>query len=133
MDAHAFKDYGGVHEFYGIVETLQAYDGAGVVEKVLQAPGHNKVLVVDGGANLSVGIYGKVAAMAAKQNGWKGVIIHGAIRETKAVGETAVGCKAMGTNPNRGRATTGSKGSALNIAGMQITSGMWIYADKVSF
>jgi len=130
MDAHLFKDYGGVHEFYGMVETLQAYEGAGVVEKVLQSPGQGKVLIVDGGANLNVGVYGKVAAQAAKQNGWKGVVIHGAIRETKTILETAIGCKAMGTNPNRGRATTGSKGVALNIAGMQITSGMWIYADK---
>ena len=131
MDARLFRDYGGVHEFYGQVETLQAFEGAGVVEKVLQGPGYNKVLVVDGGGLMNVAIFTKVAAASARQNGWKGVIIHGAIRDAKQVGETPIGCKAMGTNPNRGRATSGSKGSALNISGMPITTGMWIYADKV--
>jgi regulator of ribonuclease activity A len=132
MDARLFHDYGGVHEFYGQVETLQAFEGAGVVEKVLQGPGYNKVLVVDGGGSMNVAIFSKVAAASARQNGWKGVVIHGAIRDAKQVGETPIGCKAMGTNPNRGRATSGSKGSALNIFGMPITTGMWIYADKVS-
>lgn len=132
MDSRQFHDYGGVHEFYGQVETLQAYEGAGVVEKVLQGPGYNKVLVVDGGGNLNVAIFNKNAATSARQNGWKGVIIHGAIRDAKEVGGAAIGCKAMGTNPNKGRATTGSKGSALNIAGMPITTGTWVYADKVS-
>ena len=132
IDARLFRDYGGVHEFYGQVETLQAFEGAGVVEKVLQSPGYNKVLVVDGGGNINVAIFTKVAAASARQNGWKGVIIHGAIRDAKQVGETPIGCKAMGTNPNRGRATSGSKGSALNISGMPIATGMWIYADKVS-
>ncbi|KAI2492192.1 hypothetical protein MHU86_22349 [Fragilaria crotonensis] len=118
------------YDFYGQVETLQAFEGAGVVEKVLQGPGYNKVLVVDGGGSMNVAIFSKVAAASARQNGWKGVVIHGAIRDAKQVGETPIGCKAMGTNPNRGRATSGSKGSALNIFGMPINTGMWIYADK---
>jgi hypothetical protein len=33
MDSRQFHDYGGVHEFYGQVETLQSIWGAGVVEK----------------------------------------------------------------------------------------------------
>jgi regulator of ribonuclease activity A len=132
MDSRLFKDYGGVHDFYGQVETLQAYEGAGVVEKVLQSPGYNKVLVVDGGGNVNSAIFTKVAAASAKQNGWKGVVIHGAIRDSKQIASTAIGCKAMGTNPNRGRGTTGSKGLSLNIAGLPVTTGMWIYCDKVS-
>ena len=132
MNSHLFKDYGGVHEFYGQVETLQAFDGAGVVEKVLQVPGHNKVLVVDGGGNVNIAIFGKTAAASAKQNGWNGVIIHGSIRDAKQVGQTAIGCKALGTNPNRGGATSGSKGSPLVIFDMPISTGMWVYADKVS-
>ena len=114
------------------METLQAFEGAGVVEKVLQGPGYNRVLVVDGGGSANVAIFGKAAAVIAKQNGWKGVIIHGAIRDAKQIGETPIGCKAIGTSPHRGQATTGSKGSTLNLFGLPITTGMWIYADKVS-
>jgi regulator of ribonuclease activity A len=131
MDSRLFKDYGGIHDFYGQVETLQAFEGAGVVEKVLQSPGYNKVLVVDGGGNVNAAIFTKLAAASAKQNGWKGVVIHGAIRDSKHIASTAIGCKAMGTNPNRGRGTTGSKGLSLNIAGLPVTTGMWIYCDKV--
>lgn len=77
-------------------------------------------------------IFGKTAATTAKQNGWKGVIVHGVIREAKSVGMTMVGCKALGTYPTLGRATSGSKGSTLSIAGMQFSPGMWVYADQVS-
>jgi len=130
MDSKGFRDFGGINAFHGQVETLQAYEGAGVVEKVLQSPGTGKVLVVDGGGNMHSAIFGKTAATTAKQNGWKGVIIHGVIRDAKVVKQTQIGCKAMGSNPTRGRATTGSKGSAINIAGMQFTPGMWVYVDE---
>jgi len=131
LDAHKFQDFGGTHEFYGQVETLTAVEGAGVVEKVLQSPaGTDKVLVIDGGASTNAGIFGKTAVGHAKQNGWKGVIVNGAVFNTKDIAAVAVGCKALGANPNRGRATSGSKGSTLNIGGQSVSSGMWIYADK---
>ena len=131
VDASAFRDYGGIDAFSGQVETLQAYEGAGVVEKVLQSPGNNKVLVVDGGGNMHSAVFGKTAATYAKNNGWKGVIIQGVLREARDVQNIQIGVKALGAYPVRGKATSGSKGSALTIAGMQISPGMYVFADKV--
>jgi hypothetical protein len=34
-----FRDFGGSADFYGQVDTLQTFEGCGVVEKVLQSPG----------------------------------------------------------------------------------------------
>lgn len=89
------------------------------------------MLVVDGGGNLRSAIFGKTAAESAKRNGWRGVIIQGAIRDAKAIGQVGIGCRALGTYPTRGRATSGSKGSTLTIAGMQFAPQMWVYADEV--
>lgn len=39
LENSMFKDYGGTESFGGQVETLQAFDGCGVVSKVLESPG----------------------------------------------------------------------------------------------
>lgn len=48
VDAATFKDYGGIKDFSGQVETLQAFEGARVVEKVLQGPGMHQENPVSG-------------------------------------------------------------------------------------
>ena len=69
-------------------------------------------------------------AMAAQRNGWKGVIIHGAVRNARQLATTNIGIKALGTNPVRGQAQKGQPGAALTFGGLQINPGFWIYADK---
>ena len=51
--------------------------------------------------------------------------------ETPPLGPFKFGVKALGTYPSKGKATSGSKGSVLNIAGMQFATNMWVYCDKV--
>lgn len=158
MDAVAFKDYGGVYGFFGQVDTLTANEGAGVVEKVLEGSGEysirerlnalhrnahhtiadvqcsagtNKVLVIDGGGNVHSAILTKKALENAKASGWKGVIVHGAVQNAHDLQSIGVGVKALGTYPSKGKATSGSKGNILNIAGMQFGPNMWVYCDKV--
>eukprot|EP00521_Asterionellopsis_glacialis_P011770 CAMPEP_0195289920 /NCGR_PEP_ID=MMETSP0707-20130614/5994_1 /TAXON_ID=33640 /ORGANISM="Asterionellopsis glacialis, Strain CCMP134" /LENGTH=519 /DNA_ID=CAMNT_0040349979 /DNA_START=178 /DNA_END=1737 /DNA_ORIENTATION=+ len=130
LENDMFKDYGQIQSFGGQVETLQAYEGAGVVEKVLQSPGNGKVLIVDGGGNLRSAILDGTGASAAQRNGWAGIIVNGAIRNADTIATTPIGVKALGTNPIKGTATQGSKGSAITIGGAQISSGMWVHADK---
>mmetsp|Transcript_7649 Transcript_7649/g.10899 ORF Transcript_7649/g.10899 Transcript_7649/m.10899 type:complete len:501 (+) Transcript_7649:213-1715(+) len=130
LENDMFKSYGQISSFGGQIETLQAYDGAGVVEKVLQSPGTGKVLVVDGGGNLRSAILDGIGASTAQRNGWAGIIVNGAIRNADTIATTPIGVKALGTNPIKGTATQGNKGSTVTIGGLQLSSGMWLHADK---
>jgi len=85
---------------------------------------------VDGGGDLRAAIFDANMAMAAQRNGWKGVIIHGAVRNARQLATTNIGIKALGTNPVRGQAQKGQPGAALTFGGLQINPGFWIYADK---
>ena len=85
---------------------------------------------MDGGGDLRAAIFDANMAMAAQRNGWKGVIIHGAVRNARQLATTNIGIKALGTNPVRGQAQKGQPGAALTFGGLQINPGFWIYADK---
>ena len=73
----------------------------------------------------------KAAVDFAKIAGWQGVIVHGVIQNAVDIQTVGIGVKALGTYPSKGKATSGSKGSVLNIAGMQFATNMWVYCDKV--
>lgn len=63
------------------------------VRSTLSEPGAGKVLVVDGGGSLRRALFGDNIAALAVQNGWAGVVIYGAIRDSEQVGTIAcVGC-----------------------------------------
>ena len=85
---------------------------------------------MDGGGDLRAAIFDANMAMTAQRNGWKGVIIHGAVRNARQLATTNIGIKALGTNPVRGQAQKGQPGAALTFGGLQINPGFWIYADK---
>jgi hypothetical protein len=86
--------------------------------------------VVDGGGDLRAAIFDANMAMAAQRNGWRGVVIHGAVRNARQLATANIGIKALGTNPVRGQAQKGQPGAALSFGGLQINPGFWIYADK---
>jgi regulator of ribonuclease activity A len=114
-----------------LAETLSAFEGAGVVDKVLQSSGEGKILVVDGGGNKESAIFDAKAARTAQQNGWKGVIINGVVRNAKELSTFSIGIKALGTSPKKGQATSGSKGSVVTIGGMNFSPGDNVYCDTV--
>ena len=55
------------------------------MRSTLSEPGGGKVLVVDGGGSLRRALFGDNIAALAVQNGWAGVIIYGAIRDSEQV------------------------------------------------
>jgi len=128
-----FYDYGSSSSFSGIIETIQAYDSPTYVSQVLNQPnGHGKVLVIDGGGiGQSTGaVLDSVMAAAALRNGWKGVIVHGLVRDADQLARMQIGIKALGTSPVKGKAAMGQKGMALQIGNSQLQPGWWVYADK---
>eukprot|EP00571_Detonula_confervacea_P008847 CAMPEP_0172326002 /NCGR_PEP_ID=MMETSP1058-20130122/55296_1 /TAXON_ID=83371 /ORGANISM="Detonula confervacea, Strain CCMP 353" /LENGTH=543 /DNA_ID=CAMNT_0013042677 /DNA_START=548 /DNA_END=2175 /DNA_ORIENTATION=+ len=126
-----FYDYGGSTSFFGQIETVQAYDAPNFVSQVLNQPGQNKVLVIDGGGiRPDMGaVFDGDMANAALRNGWKGVIVHGVVRNVAQLQRSQIGVKALGTSPIKGKAAMGQKGMALNVGTTQLQPGWWVYAD----
>jgi len=56
---------------------------------------------VDGGGLLHRALVGDAIAGLAVQNGWAGIVVNEAIRDSAAIGAMPVGVKALGTNPRR--------------------------------
>lgn len=127
-----FKDYGGVRNFYGRVQTLKAGDGYLVVEKVLQEAGQNRILVIDNSGNKRSAVFGKTAAETAKAKGWRGVIVNGAIRDAEDIAKIGIGVKALGVHPKKGTGSSGNKDVQISVGGQTVLSNNWAYCDSVS-
>jgi regulator of ribonuclease activity A len=125
------RDFGGVRSFSGPVRTVRCYEDNGLVKAVTQTPGEGAVLVVDGGGSLRSALMGDLIAAAAVENGWAGAIIHGAIRDSVAIGGLRLGVKALGTNPRKSSKTgAGVLDEAVEIGGVVFRPGATVYADE---
>jgi regulator of ribonuclease activity A len=68
---NAFRDYGGVKKFSGRIATVQCLRSNPLVrQRLTKEAGHGRVLVVDGGGDLSCALMGDQLAAGAVENGW---------------------------------------------------------------
>src|SRR5262245_8772021 len=95
------RNYGGRARFHGAIRTVRCREDNALLKRILSEPGAGKVLVVDGGASLHRALMGDNVATLALTNGWSGVVIFGAIRDSAAIGALQLGVKALGTIPRR--------------------------------
>ena len=123
-------DFGGRIAFSGIVSTIKALEDNSRVREAVAEPGHGRVLVIDGGGSLRRSMLGDMLAEKAVANGWSGVLVHGAIRDSAAIGRLALGVKALAACPvkteKRGQ---GELDVVLSFAGVSIAPGDYVYAD----
>lgn len=125
-----FRDFGGNAAFSGPARTLQCNRDNGLVKSVLATPGNGAVLVVDGGGSLHSALMGDMIAQSAVDNGWAGVIINGAIRDSVAIGTLPLGVKALGTNPAKSsKDGTGRLDGTVHLGDVAIKPGVMVYAD----
>jgi regulator of ribonuclease activity A len=96
------RQYGGRAEFEGPIRTLRCHEDIALLRQLVAEPGGGAVLVVDGGASLHCALVGDQLADRAARNGWAGMVIAGAVRDTRALTAVDLGIKALGTNPRRG-------------------------------
>ena len=131
MGSGDFRDYGGVKSFHGQIETVRCFESNPMVRKTLQEPGQGRVLVVDGGGSNRVAILGDMLAKFAQDNGWKGIVVNGCIRDSKVIGTLDVGVKARGTHPLKSAKThEGERGITVAFGGLEFVPGHWLYADE---
>jgi regulator of ribonuclease activity A len=125
-----FHDLGGRVAFDGPVRTVRCHRDNALVKATLATPGEGAVLVIDGGGSLESALVGDLIAGAAVENGWAGLIVHGAIRDREALAALPLGVKALGSNPRKSaKAGTGEVDVAVEIAGVAFRPGAHVWAD----
>jgi len=140
VDAHAddvrscsvqFRQFGGRARFFGPVRTLKTFEDNALIKATLSSPGAGAVLVVDGHASLRCALVGDVIAGLALQNGWAGLVIWGAVRDSVALGSLDLGIKALGTNPCKSaKHGTGVVDVPVSFGGVEFRPGEWLYSDE---
>jgi regulator of ribonuclease activity A len=125
-----FQDIGGRVAFHGPVRTVRCHRDNALVKAVLGTAGEGAVLVIDGGGSLESALVGDLIAASAVENGWSGVIVHGAIRDRQAIGRLALGVKALGSNPRRSaKDGAGEVDVPVEIGGVRFRPGAHVWAD----
>ena len=79
------RSYGGHRSFAGRVTIVRCHQDNALLKSMLSGPGEGGVLVIDGGGSLHTALVGDVIAQLAVDNGWAGVVVHGAVRDTPAL------------------------------------------------
>ena len=125
------RSYGGRPRFAGTIATIRCHRDNGLVKAVLNSPGQGRVLVVDGGGSLESALMGDLIAAAAVQNGWAGVVIHGAVRDTVALAGLDLGVRALGSNPRKSaKAGAGERDVEVTFGGVTFVPGRHLWADE---
>jgi regulator of ribonuclease activity A len=134
-----FRDFGAVRKFAGPVVTVKCFEDNTLVKSAVDAPGWREtpqgrvaqVLVVDGGGSLRKALLGGNLGAAAARNGWAGVVIDGCVRDTAELAQQAVGIRALAAIPMpTEKRNQGQSEVAVQIQGVWVRSGDWLYADE---
>lgn len=129
--AQQFQDLGGRRAFAGPIRTIRCFRDNALVKNLLATPGEGAVLVIDGRGSLESALMGDLIAASAVENGWAGVVIHGAIRDRTALRELDLGIKALGSNPRKSaKAGVGEQDVPVEFGGVTFTPGNTLWADE---
>lgn len=126
-----FEKFGRHIRFAGPARTLKVFEDNVLVRAALETPGDGSVLVVDGGGSLRCALVGGNLGVLAQKNGWAGILVNGCVRDSAELNQCEVGIRALATHPRRSiRKGVGDKDLAVDIAGVNVHPGDWIYADE---
>lgn len=126
-----FRDLGGRTEFFGPISTVRCFQDNALLKSVLGEPGEGRVLVIDGEGSLHTALVGDVIAELGRSNGWAGIVVNGAIRDSALVRQMDFGCKALGTNPRKSsKIGAGERDVIVNLGGVDFVPGEVLYADS---
>ena len=125
-----FRDFGGHTCFLGCISTVKCFEDNSLVKAVLGEQGEGRVLVVDAGGSLRCAMLGDMIAASAVENGWRGVLMFGCIRDSVEIGGMELGVKALATNPRKSeKRGEGQRGIPVSFAGVCFRPGEHIYCD----
>lgn len=125
------RQFGRKRVVAGLIRTLKVYQDNGLVKSTLASPGNGAVLVVDGGASVYSALCGDMIASSAIANGWAGIIINGAIRDSALIATMDISVKALGTNPRKSaKDGKGEQNITVSFGGVDFIPGYYVYSDE---
>jgi len=126
-----FHDFGSVPRFCGPIATVRCFEDNSRVKEAVESAGEGRVLVVDGGASVRRALVGGNLAVAAKKNGWAGIVVDGAVRDVLELKAAVIGVRALALMPLRSvKRNEGERDGPVTIQGVAVRPGDWLYADE---
>ena len=89
--------------FSGPAVTVRCHEDNALLKSVVSGPGDGTVLVVDGGGSLHRALLGDMIAQIAVDNGWVGIVVHGAVRDSALLAGIRSASRPSGPTPARAR------------------------------
>lgn len=126
-----FQSFGGSDLLSAEIETIEAYDRV-QLEQMLKEDGKKRVLFIDAG-NTSYALLDKFIVELAINNNWRGLVLNGCVRHSKALKAMPIAIWGLGTCPLKSDVVTecvARKSVELNFQNLKIESGMHLYADE---
>jgi regulator of ribonuclease activity A len=126
-----FRDFGGKRRFHGPITTLRVHEDNALVRTALEGSGNGRILVVDGGGSIRRALVGGNLGKLAEQNGWAGLLVNGAVRDSVELAESSIGIKALGVVPARSeKLGAGEAAVDVTFANCTFRVGDFLYADE---
>ena len=125
-----YRSFGQKQRFCGPAATLRVHEDNALVRSELEQPGQGRVLVIDGGGSLRRALGGGQLGVLAEHNGWAGIVVDGCIRDCDELSVCQIGVRALATHPRKsGKTGAGQRDVRIQISGVAVSPGDWIYAD----
>lgn len=126
-----FRSFGRHASFFGPCSTLSNLEDHTPVLKAVKTAGLGRVLVVDAKGVLRNGFMGDQLAAIAVENGWRGVVINGAIRDSAGIDLLPIGVKALGATARKNWIPGPSvEDCPVTFGDVTFSPGDWVYADQ---
>lgn len=124
------RHFGGTRAFHGPVETVKCFEDNSRVKELAESTGEGRVLVVDAGGSERNALVGDLVADAAARNGWTGIVIWGAVRDTAALARLDIGIMGLAATPRKSvRNGEGQVGIDIRIGDVRVSRGDYLVAD----
>lgn len=125
-----YKNYGGADKCQGEVVTIKLdRNNSDLIKLLRDEDGTGKVIVVDVGQEYYA-VVGENLMKFAQKNNYAGIVVNGYIRDTFQIKDIPVVLYALGTCPHKYiPVTAGEQNISLSFAGIEVSSGDYLYAD----
>jgi RraA famliy len=125
-----WKSFGRRDGFHGEIATVRTFEDNRLLRETLGGDGSGKVLVIDGGGSLRCALVGDQIAALARSNGWRGLLINGAIRDSADIARMDFCVMALGQAPKKsGKTGHGVRGVPVRFGNVEFRPGDYLYAD----
>ncbi|NYH77004.1 regulator of ribonuclease activity A [Actinopolyspora biskrensis] len=116
--------------FSGPIRTVRCFQDNALLKKTLSEPGEGAVLVVDGAGSVHTALVGDLIAELGRSNGWSGIVVNGAIRDSAVIDGMEFGVRALGTNPRKSsKSGAGEADVTVEFGGVRFVPGEYLLSD----